>query len=99
MAEVQFTPAAVNDIDHVWEWIARDNISAANNFVSKMYDVFEQLAIMPLSARKRPELGENMRSRPYGNYIIFYEPLPDGIMVLNVLWGGRDIDAFFEDEY
>jgi len=95
MAQVEFTPDALKDIESIWQYIARDGMVAADRFIGKMYDTLESLAAMPLSARKRPELGEHIRSRPFGNYVIFYEPTDIGILVINVLWGGRDIDAVF----
>lgn len=98
MAEVRLTPAAVDDIDRIWLRIAENNVKAADTFVGNMFDTFDLLAVMPLSARRRPELGNDIRSRPYGNYVIFYEPIPNGISVLNVLWGGRDIEAIFKDD-
>jgi plasmid stabilization system protein ParE len=33
-----------------------------------------------------------------GRYIVFYFPLDDGIDVVRVLYGGRDLDAIFHDE-
>ena len=98
MAEVRLTPAAVDDIDRIWLRIADNNVKAADTFVGNMFDPFDLLAEMPLSARRRPELGNDIRSRPYGNYVIFYEPIHNGIVVLNVLWGGRDIEAIFKDD-
>lgn len=98
MAEVVITPDAENDIDNIWHTIAKNNVRAANYFVSKLYDAFFLLAQMPYSAVERPELGDNVRSRPYGNYVIFYEPIVTGIRVLNVLWGGRDIEAIYGED-
>jgi len=43
----------------------------------------------------RDELMPALRSLPVGNYLIFYLPIPDGIEVVRVLPGMRDIDAFF----
>jgi toxin ParE1/3/4 len=43
----------------------------------------------------RDELIPNLRSFPVGNYLIFYKPLPDGIEVLRVLHGARDLPPFF----
>jgi toxin ParE1/3/4 len=40
----------------------------------------------------RPELGENIRSFPVGNYILFYKPLEGGIELVRVLSRYRDID-------
>jgi plasmid stabilization system protein ParE len=33
----------------------------------------------------------------FGRYVVFYEPLPDGIDVVRVLHGSRDIDHVFEE--
>ena len=41
----------------------------------------------------------DVRSFPFGRYVIFYEPIEDGIDVVRVLHSARDIDAVFgEDE-
>lgn len=47
--------------------------------------------------RKRDELVPNLRSFPVGNYLIFYRPINQGIEVLRVLHGARDIPSIFED--
>jgi len=39
------------------------------------------------------QLLPNLRCLPVGNYLIFYLPLPDGIEVVRVLPGMRDIDS------
>jgi len=46
--------------------------------------------------RSRDELAPGVRSLPFGRYIVFFEPVPDGIDVIRVLHGSRDIDASFE---
>jgi plasmid stabilization system protein ParE len=34
-----------------------------------------------------------------GNFIVFYQPLEDGILVLVVLHGARDIPRLFRDSF
>lgn len=46
--------------------------------------------------RSREELAPGLRSLAFGRYVVFYMPLPDGIDVVRVLHGSRDIDALFE---
>jgi toxin ParE1/3/4 len=43
----------------------------------------------------RDELLPSLRSLTVGNYVIFYLPLLDGIEVVRVLPGMRDLDALF----
>ena len=49
----------------------------------------------PEMGRKRPELGHELRSFVIKNYVIFYDPIPDGIFVVRVLHGARDIENIF----
>ena len=46
--------------------------------------------------RSRDELAPGVRSLAFGRYVVFFEPLQDGIDVVRVLHGTRDIDANFE---
>ena len=48
--------------------------------------------------RARPELAAELRSLPVGKYTIFYLPLSNGVQIVRVLHGARDIDAIFQDE-
>jgi len=43
----------------------------------------------------RPELALAVRSFPVGNYVIFYRPHGDGIVVIPVLHGARDLPGMF----
>jgi toxin ParE1/3/4 len=39
----------------------------------------------------------NLRSFTVKNYVIFYQPTADGIEVLRVLYGARDIHRVFDE--
>jgi toxin ParE1/3/4 len=39
----------------------------------------------------------NLRSFTVKNYVIFYQPITDGIEVLRVLYGARDIHRVFDE--
>jgi len=43
----------------------------------------------------REELMPDLRSLPIGSYVVFYLPIEQGIDIVRVLPGMRDIDAFF----
>lgn len=43
-------------------------------------------------------LAPDVRSFPFGRYVIFYLPIDDGIDVVRVLHSARDIDAVFGQE-
>ena len=48
--------------------------------------------------RAREELAADLRSFPFGRYVIFYAPVDEGIDVVRVVHSARDVDAAFGDE-
>ena len=48
--------------------------------------------------RARHELAVDLRSFPFGRYVIFYVPIEGGIDVVRVLHSARDVDASFGEE-
>jgi toxin ParE1/3/4 len=92
---------AIDDIDETSDYIARDNLDAARRFRATVREEIRSLSEMPgMGARREfdnPRLKE-VRSWPvkhFMNYLIFYRPIEDGIEVLRVLHGARDIDRIF----
>ena len=59
---------------------------------------FRVLATQPMMGRAHDELAPGVRSFQFGRYVVFYVPLHDGIDVVRVLHGARDIDAVFNPE-
>jgi toxin ParE1/3/4 len=53
------------------------------------------LATQPHLGKSVEELAPRLRFMPLGNYLIFYRPLPDGIEIVRLLHGARDITAAF----
>ncbi len=51
-----------------------------------------------VTRRARKELATDLRSFPFGRYVIFYTPVHDGIDVVYMLHSARDIDAAFGGE-
>lgn len=45
--------------------------------------------------RPRRELHPDLRSHPFGNYVIFFRYVGDVIEIVNILEAHRDIDSFF----
>jgi toxin ParE1/3/4 len=91
-------PRASADLSEIWEFIARDNIERADAFVDQVDEKFRALAAQPLMGRERKELGPGIRSIAMPPYVIFYEALPYGVVILRVLHGARDVMAQFEEE-
>ncbi len=95
MPKVLLRSQAETDLDDIWWYIAQDNPDAADHFLDKIEERLHALAQFPDMGIKRDELMPSLRSLAIGNYLIFYLPLPNGIEVVRVLPGMREIDPFF----
>lgn len=69
----------MEDLAEVWDHIADDSLRAADRWVDQLDEQFQLLATQPLMGRARGDLSPRLRSFPFGRYLIFYEPVEDGI--------------------
>jgi toxin ParE1/3/4 len=95
MARVARRPQAAADILDIWDFIAEDSMVEADRWVDRLDEKLTLWSTQPLIGRARPELAPELRSMPFGRYVVFFLPLPDGIDVVRVLHSSRDTDAEF----
>ena len=95
MRQPAFTDEAAKDLNDVHDYIGRDSPSAAGSFVQMIEERCNTLAENPSLGPSRPEVGRDIRSFPAGNYVIFYCPTEEGIDVVRVVHGARDIATMF----
>ena len=91
MAALRFSERARYDLIDIGNFIARDNPTAAAQFISELEQRCLLLSARPLSGRARDELARGLRSVPYSRYVIFYRPIKDGVEIIRVLHGARDL--------
>lgn len=96
MSRVLRRPQAESDILEIWDYIAEDSMDEADRWVDRLDEKLSLWATQPTLGRVREELAPRVRSLAFGRYVVFFESLPDGIDVLRVLHGSRDLDAGFE---
>jgi toxin ParE1/3/4 len=91
MPQVLRTPEAQQDLTGIVGEIAHDKPSAAVRWLQDIEHVFHLLSTQPLCGERfrRRRSGE-VRRHCFGNYVIYYRPLPDGIEVYRVFHGARD---------
>lgn len=88
-------PEAKNDLEEIWWFIAQDSPDNADKFLDRIQDSCLALADFPNMGVSREELKTALRSQPVGNYLIFYFPLEDGVDIIRVLHGSRDMARLF----
>ena len=95
MAQSELTPEAQSDLIKIWSYIAQYNQEAANNIIDKIYQKSQTLAESPYIGTARPELAPDLRSFVVEKYVLFYQPISDGVRIVRVLHGARDIEQLF----
>jgi len=82
-------PEAESDLDEIWWYIAQDSPYNADRLLDRIQERCLALADYPQMGTSRDELKAGLRSQPVGN---FYFPLEDGVDIVRVLHGSRDIE-------
>lgn len=95
MARITRRPEAEADVIDIWGFIAEDSIAEADRWVDRLDERVQLWATQPMIGRVREELAPGLRSMAFGRYVVFFAPIHDGIDIVRVLHGSRDIDVFF----
>ncbi len=93
MAQALFTPTANDDALEAWAYIARFTDARADSFLDLLKEKCQNLAETPRMGRARPEFGAEVRSFPFGNFVIYYRLAGENIEVLRVVRAARDLEA------
>jgi toxin ParE1/3/4 len=88
-------PQAEADLIEIWTYIAQDSPTRADKLLDEIDEKSQTLAQSPFIGKARDELRPKIRSFPIGNYVLFYQPIEEGIEIIRVLHGARDIEALF----
>ncbi len=97
------TPQARRDLLELADYIARDSLDTAERFLDAAEAAFHLLASMPemgtlCEFRDPATAGVRIWSiRGFENYVVFYRPFKDGVDVVRVIHGARNIQAIFTD--
>ena len=94
MANVRWTPQALDDLDSVCLYIARDSPYYANVFAGRAFEAADGLAQFPFSGRIVPEAAKNsIRELIVGNYRLIYRVRSDLVEVLTIHHGARKSES------
>ena len=89
------TPQANEDVLDIWDYIARrqQQPTMADHVLRELDRVTQMLAGNPLLGQTAEQYRDGLRMFPKWNYIVFCEPLDDGIRVYRVLHGARALEG------
>ena len=96
MAQLLKRPAASADLEEIWWYIAQDSPEAADRLLDRIQEKLLSLSQFPHMGASRDDLIPRLRSFSVSNYLIFYFPIEDGIDVIRVLHGARDVEVIIQ---
>ena len=90
--KIAFEPGAREELNHIFEWIEKDNPAAAYGMIARIETKIGRLALPEFTYTGRPGLDPGTRELIEYPYIIVYEVHEDRkeIVVLSVVHGARD---------
>lgn len=95
MSIIVKSPKAKTDLVEIWDYIADDSETRADAFIETIDKKFHTLVAEPHLGIARDEIEADLRSFPVGRYVIFYRRFPEGIEIIRVLHGARDLNIIF----
>jgi plasmid stabilization system protein ParE len=88
------TPRAEQDLHEIWEYIAADNIEAADRVLDKIGQTLERLSRNPGVGHYREDLADKRhRFQLVYSYLIVYRWEARPLQIIRVLHAARDVQA------
>jgi plasmid stabilization system protein ParE len=94
--KIIITEEAENDISSIEEYIVKDNLNAAKDFVVKLKKSFINLSLYPRLGKNRPEFSGDKRILflpVMTNYLIVYTIIENNLYIVRVLTKYQNICA------
>lgn len=90
MAEIRWTVQALDDVEAIACYIARDSSYYAQLFAVKAFDAVQRLQAFPESGRTVPEINQpDIREIILGNYRIIYRTKNNLVEILTIFHSAR----------
>ena len=98
MREYQISPAALEDIQAILNYVRADSPDAAEQVEEEFFAAFDQLAQWPEMGHTRPDLTDKaVRFWPVGSYLLVYQFTRNMLQMVAVPHGARDIPPVIRD--
>ena len=90
---LELSPLATADLEAIGDYIAKDSLGNALNFIQGMRAQCQKIVRAPMAYVARPELGMGLRSCAHGRYVIFFRAHDAVVRVERILHSAMDIQS------
>ena len=97
MANYQFSEDAIRDINDICDYIAQNNPRSASNLFDAIRQKCKLIANFPNMGKRYEQVRANLRGFFVGDYIVFYYAHDEGIFIVRIVSGYRNLDTLFSE--
>ena len=97
MGKVVYLPEAEEDLLGIWRYVfaESESLEVGDKLVDSIDDKCKSYSNQPEMGQLRSDLASRVGCFPVGKYVVFYLPLDEGIEVIQVIHGARDVPIHY----
>jgi toxin ParE1/3/4 len=95
MREIRLTNSAQLDLLDIWLYESAKSTEVADRQIDEITSTYEKFLDFPEMGRSRDELFPGYRSFPKDQFVIFYRLITEGVEIIRVIHGARNLDEIF----
>jgi len=97
MSSFILSPLARRDLNDIWDYIARDDLDAADRVVNEIYDAILLISSIPRIGHLREDLtDEPLRFWPVRRYLIVYRSESEPLEIVRILSAYQDVHRLLQ---
>jgi toxin ParE1/3/4 len=95
MNQYRINALASRDLDRIADYLAEIDMQMSDRFLQDFDRKCQQIVSFPMSGRNYATLRPDLRGMAFKSYIIFYRILENGVEIIRVIEGRRDLPSLF----
>ena len=96
MRRIVYSRRAQRDLSEIWDYIAADNVDAADKVCQRVRTDLEMVAATPGIGHRRPDVKDDrFRCWKVHSYIVVYRYTSKTVTVVRIVHGARDFRKLF----
>jgi len=98
MSNYIISPSASRDLNKIADYFLTKNLETGEKLFQEFNKKCQNIASFPNMGRTYAHIKPSLRGLPLDGYVILYQVLDDGVEILRVVSGYRDLESLFTDD-
>ena len=98
MSQFIISPAASQDLEEILDYLSQQDLRAGEQFLAEFSQKCRNLARFPNMGRSYTNLAPQLRGVVMQSHIVFYRNSGNGVEIIRVISGYRDLPSLFGSE-